>query len=134
MQKTKTVQVGDKTFTVNELQMKIIWKLLNNDKQKKASIFDQGREILSLACPELTNEALLELYPSEIKELWAVFEEVNADFLGVAREVGLGEALIGTIKATITTSIKQSVFLLLRDTAQKSGTTATGFFSKHWKH
>ena len=54
--------------------------------------------LLALACPELTEEGLLELYPSEIEELWHGFEEVNAAFLGVFRQIGLIDILIDSLK------------------------------------
>lgn len=54
-----------------------------------------------MACPELTDETLLDLYPSEIEELWHAFEEVNASFLGIVRRIGLIDILIDSFKPVL---------------------------------
>ena len=131
MQKTKTIQVGEKSFTLRELPVKVLWNLLNNeDKEKKTSIIENSQALLKLACPDLTREALLELYPSEIEELWKGFEEVNSAFLAVARKIGLGEALIGAVRGAVMSSIRLFASSLPRGMDRSSGNTGTGFFSK----
>jgi hypothetical protein len=130
-QKTKTIQMGEKSFTLKELPVKVLWNILNNeDQNKKTSFIDESQTLLNLACPELTQEALLDLYPSEIEELWHGFEEVNSAFLAVARKVGLGEALIGTVRGAVMSSIRLFATSLPQGTDRTSGNTGTGFFSK----
>lgn len=128
-QKTKTITIRDKTFTLQELPVKAIWNLMNSKEENKAvNMFDQGRELLSLACPELTKDALLDLYPSEIRELWAGFEEVNADFLEVARAIGLDKAITEMIRGGLMSSTRLFASLLRRVTDQKRGSTVSGSF------
>ena len=131
MQKLKNITIRDKSFTLKELPVKVIWNLLNQtDEKKTSSIIDDSQELLKLACPELTKEAMLELYPSEIEELWHGFEEVNSAFLAIARKIGLGEAIIGTVRGAVISSMKLFAFSSLQGTGQRSGNMGTGFFSK----
>ncbi|MBV5305563.1 MAG: hypothetical protein J0652_02595 [Desulfobulbaceae bacterium] len=125
MQKIKTIQINGNSFTVKELPVRVIWNLFNNGSAAKQSGVERVQSLLKLACPELTEELLLDLYPSEVKEIWTVFEEVNADFLGVIRQVGLDVAMIGAVKESITTSIMQFAPSLAQATAKASGTTGT---------
>lgn len=126
MQKTKTIQIGPRSFTLKELPVRVIWDLINNSQtQENTGMLDRFQDLLHLACPELTQEVLLELYPSEVEELWQVFEEVNAAFLGVVRRIGLDKALFLAMHETITTSITQFAGSLSAATVPASGTTAT---------
>lgn len=138
-QKTKTIQVGNTSFTLKELPVQVLWDLINNeinekeDKENNMSILDRGRELLNLACPELTKDELLKLYPSEIEELWEGFKEVNSSFLAVARTIGLGEALTGAVRGIVTSSIKLSALSLCQATDRKPGSTGTGSFLRRLK-
>ncbi|WP_310601438.1 hypothetical protein [Desulfobulbus sp.] len=105
MQKIKTIQIGQKSFTLKELPMHVVRQLVN--RENTGSILDRGQELLQLSCPELTVDSLLELYPSEVEELWHGFEEVNASFLGFARLVGLDRAMIDLVHKVVRTSIGQ---------------------------
>jgi len=106
MQKTKTIQIGQQSFTVKELPVRVVRELVNGDDLKE-SWLDRCQKLLKLGCPELDPETLLDMYPSEIEELWKGFEEVNASFLGIVRLVGMDQALIGAVKEAVTTSIGQ---------------------------
>jgi len=123
MQKTKNVTVGtpEKTFLLRELSVRVIWDLVNN---KEKDSMAKMQDLLRLACPDLTPEVLIDLYPSEIEELWAGFEEVNSAFLGVARLMGLDKAIIQVVReavlqvVTSTGSIVQSAILSKMATGQ----------------
>ena len=126
MQKTKTIPIGTRSFTLKELPVRVIWELINNSQNEQSTgMLDRVQNLLKLACPELTQEVLLELYPSEIEELWAGFEEVNAAFLGVIRRIGLDTALIGAVHEAITTSIGRFAASLPAATDSEPGITAT---------
>lgn len=115
MQKTKNIPIGSRTFTVKELPTRVIWNLVNNGDKTEG--VDRMKGLLSLGCPELTDEVLLDLYPSEIEELWDAFEEVNAAFLGLVRRVGLDQAIITAVKAAVMDSMKLSALSSKADTA-----------------
>lgn len=106
MQKTKTIQIGNRSFTVRELPVRVIWDLVNNGMEKAGGV-DRMKSMLQLGCPDLTEEVLLDMYPSEIEELWQAFEEVNAAFLGIVRRVGLDQLIITAVREALTTSIQQ---------------------------
>jgi hypothetical protein len=105
MQKIKIVQFEKKSFTIKELNMRAVWDLVNSTQDGEGNFSDRFQQLLVMACPELGKEVLLDLYPSEIKELWDAFEEVNAAFLGVVRQVGLDRALIEAVTEVVKTSI-----------------------------
>ena len=123
MQKTKTIQIRDRSFTLKELPVRIVRELVNGEDTK--SWLDRCQKLLKLACPELDEEALLEMYPSEIEELWHGFEEVNSAFLGLVRLIGMDRVLIDVVRGAVATSIEQFASSLPVATGQKSGTTAT---------
>lgn len=137
MQKSKTIQLGEQSFTVKELPMRVIWELVNNKKADQDPMVERVQSLVALSCPELTMETVLDLYPSEIEELWAAFQEVNAAFLGAVRRIGLFETLRETIgplvKVEMLKAIKKaetaltdpSASLSSTDTAPLSGITAT---------
>ena len=138
MQKTKTIQIGPRSFTLKELPVRVIWDLTNNSQAKKsAGMPDLFQDLLHLACPELNQEVLLELYPSEVEELWQAFEEVNTAFLGVVRRIGLIDILIDGVKPVLKleltkamaavelTSTSASASSLPAAMVPASGTTAT---------
>lgn len=99
-QKTKTIQIGQRSFTLKELPVRLVWDLLNNTGESQPML-DRYQGLLKMACPELDTEVLLDLYPSEIEELWKGFEEVNAAFLGVVRRIGLIDILIDGLKPVL---------------------------------
>ena len=105
MQKTKTIQIGQRSFTLKELNARQVWQLLNNEGDQP--MLERCQGLLKMGCPELDKDALLDLYPSEIEELWQGFEEVNAAFLGMVRLAGIDQALIGAVKTAVSSSIGQ---------------------------
>lgn len=121
MQKVKTVQIGKQSFTLKELNTRAVWELMNNEQgagEPGAGFHERVSALLAMACPELNKEALLDLYPSEIKELWVAFEEVNADFLEVVRQFGMDRALIEAVRGVVKTSIEQFACSLPMATVQ----------------
>lgn len=121
MQKVKSVQIGKQSFTLKELNTRAVWDLMNNEQggnEAGAGFPERFGALLTMACPELTKEALLDLYPSEIKELWVAFEEVNADFLEVVRQFGIDLALIEAVRGVVKASIEQFACSLPTGTVQ----------------
>lgn len=100
MQKVKVVQIGPRSFTIKELPVRAVWELMNNEQGESEQLpfGEKLNRLLSMACPELSKDTIIDLYPSEIEELWQAFQEVNSAFLGVVRQIGLFEILVGGIK------------------------------------
>lgn len=83
--------------------------------------------------PEFTNatvDDLKKLAPSEIRELWEGFKEVNSDFFDVARAVGLTGLLEHLQRAIISDFSKLLASLLSLDTPE-SGSTDTPSSATH---
>lgn len=135
MQKIKTIQIGPRSFTLKELPVRAVWDLVNNEQQatEPINMVDRGRELLRMACPELTRDVLIDLYPSEVEELWQGFQEVNAAFLGVVRRIGMIDILIDSFRPALAAEFGKALLTLTGASAtssppatdQSSGTTDT---------
>lgn len=134
MQKTKIIQIGSRSFTLKELPVRAVWDLVNNEQQATGTkMIDRCRDLLRMACPELTKDVLLDLYPSEVEELWQGFQEVNAAFLGVVRRIGMIDILIDSFKPVMMAEFGKTMLTLTDASAtssppatdQSSGTTDT---------
>lgn len=90
MQKTKTLpDIGGRPVTVYEVRTRDVLALLN-DKGK--SLTTAATELLP-KCVSLSQDELLDLYPSELDEVWAAFEEVNQSFFVKMRAAGVIDQL-----------------------------------------
>lgn len=114
MQKVKVVQIGTRSFTIKELPVRAVWELMNNEQGagEQLPVGDRFHRLLAMACPELNKDTILDLYPSEIEELWQAFQEVNAAFLGVVRRIGLFEILIGGIKPILERELTKAMAVI----------------------
>jgi formate-dependent phosphoribosylglycinamide formyltransferase (GAR transformylase) len=98
---TGTVTVKSKTITVKELTVREIINLAKNkallgtsSKIKEDEFeLDALRELADEMLPQFlegaTMDELLDMKPSQLKEIYAKFMEVNSTFFAVARSVGL---------------------------------------------
>lgn len=124
MQKVKIIQIGQRSFTLKELPMRLVKELMDNEG-KQESMLERCQGLLAMACPELDTETMLDMYPSEIEELWHGFEEVNAAFLGLVRLIGIDRAIIEKVKTSVSSSIGQFAVSLHPATDPLSGTMGT---------
>ena len=143
MQKNKLIKIGDRSFIIKELPTRAIWDLVNGPKNDQTPVVDKVQSLLALSCPELTQDTLLDLYPSEIEELWATFQEVNAAFLGVVRRTGMFEIMVQTVGPLVKSEMVkamqkiepsltgQSASSSSPDTGPSSGTTAMVSSEQH---
>jgi hypothetical protein len=106
MLKTKIVRIDEQTFTVKELPMKVVRELVNGE-DKDTPMLERAKRLLQLACPELTTDAMWEMYPSEIEEIWRAFEEVNAAFLGVMRTLKIDQIIVEAMKTSLFDSMRR---------------------------
>ena len=93
--------------------MRQVWDLVNTEADGGGSDLQRIERFLGYACPDLDREQLLDLAPSELRKLWDVFREVNADFLGVLAGLGIIDQLTaevtGLVRDSITLSVPSSV-------------------------
>jgi hypothetical protein len=93
--KSKSISLPDrdKTYIINEVSVKQMLSWIQDDELAN-QLFNLSTMPVALdrILPLVSNvnlEDIKELYPSEIKKLWAAFREVNSDFFEVAKSVGV---------------------------------------------
>ena len=103
--KTTTFNIDgyEKSFTVNELTVKEIIGLMQEDESEDVSL-EGFRDKLSKSvlpkCTNVTMDELIEMVPSDIKIIWDKFNEVNSVFFDVAHKMGL-QSMLDELKAAI---------------------------------
>lgn len=101
--KTFEIKGYDKKFTVYELKIKQIISLIAGDMLEDTSLEglkSNFSETLLPMCSDITFGDLEEMAPSEIKEIWNQFKEVNDSFFELAQKMGLQE-ILETLKKSI---------------------------------
>ena len=103
MRLIKTVKIDDKEITVKELTVRQIWQLAKSGEDTKdADPLERMDMFLGLTCSGIDREEMMDLAPSEIRQLLTVFEEVNKDFLDIIKKMGLGDLVTAEIKKSMT--------------------------------
>jgi len=99
---TFKIEGYDKQFTVKELTLQEIIGLLQGDAFEGKQLSDLQRvftdDFLPLSA-NVTSQELMEMVPSEIKEIWDKFMEVNSVFFGIARKMGVLDMFSGLKEA-----------------------------------
>jgi hypothetical protein len=101
MRKRKTITIDKKEITVLELRVKDAIEIYEEIESGKG--LEDLREQVEKFLPRATDinvEALKEFAPSELKELYEAFKEVNAVFFEAVGSLGLG-SLLSEIKKAI---------------------------------
>ena len=94
MRKHKITKIDDKEITVRELRVRDLIELLDGTgvDPKSANILEALRTFLP-KCSDLTVDDLIGMAPSEIKQVYDAFKEVNEVFFETARGLGLGNVI-----------------------------------------
>lgn len=96
--RTKSFQIEgiDKEIEVRELTVKQIIRILASDERvgkdgtkEKMSIEQQFKESFLPIASNVVYDDLMDMTPSEIKQIYDEFEEINKVFFDVARKAGL---------------------------------------------
>jgi hypothetical protein len=104
--KTKSFKIEgyDKQFKVKELTVREIISLIQDEALDGELSLDDFKEYFSEQLPKFSNieslESLMDMAPSEIKQIWDKFSEVNAVFFDVARKAGL-DNMLGKLRQAI---------------------------------
>ena len=106
MRKSKTVNIDDKRIEVYELRVKDVRMILDAADDMGDMSVALGK-VLPVAT-SLTVDEFEELAPSEIKQLWAAFREVNEDFLDPLDRAGVGQMILASIQETLTEAFADS--------------------------
>ena len=104
MRKTKTIKIDNVEITIKELTVRQIWALFQQDEGQAPDPMARLDQLLTWCCPELSRDKAMDLAPSELRLVWEAFESVNADFLEIAKKMGLG-AVLDTMQAEIASSL-----------------------------
>lgn len=134
MRLKKTVEIDDHKYVVRELTIEQILNLFNDVKGSKSSpdtklgdlgfLKNEAEDLINLAFDgdKYSLDDFVKFAPSEVKQLYDAFREVNDVFFLIAREVGLDKMLTELKEA-----IKRDFSGLLADLSnqgiQKSLTT-----------
>lgn len=104
MRKQEPMKIDNKEITVRELTVREILevaelKSIASNNELTLSLFKKEfGNYLPKAITGIEFDELLDLAPSELKEIYDKFLELNSVFFDVARSAGLGE-LLGQLKA-----------------------------------
>jgi hypothetical protein len=115
MRLQERIKIDDKEYTINELTVEEIIKLLSlktddgsnpNPQEEKitsviGSIFGSSgyiKEFLNLAMPGTKLSDLIKLAPSEINQIWEKVQEVNNHFFDLTRKLEVNKILLVSAK------------------------------------
>lgn len=107
MRKTKTIKIDDREITVKELRVKDIIALAGDVGGESGNTLEVVQKMLPL-CVDIDKDALLDFAPSELRQLYVAFQEVNADFLEIVKALGLDkakDAIVEAIQTTLSSSL-----------------------------
>lgn len=94
--KQKTVKINDREITVKELTPRNILDILDGVDEQNIQTTDLV-ELLNKHLDKAVNlkfEEILDIPPSDLKELYEAFKEVNSIFFDMAGQMGLGQILV----------------------------------------
>lgn len=142
---TKTIKIGNREFTVQELTVREIINLVSGSVFYREPVGDGGNEadvktdgeesvvdwslfkefsgigtdlekMMSISCVDFKLEDLIDMAPSSIRKVVDAFNEVNNDFLSVLKALGVAEALSEIRDAALSRFSKMLVTLSKMDT------------------
>jgi hypothetical protein len=121
MRKTITFKIEgyDKSFVVNELSVKEIISLMQDEGIQGQDIDSLKRvftERLLPLCVNVEMDELIEMVPSDIMIMWERFKDMNKDFFGMAQKLGLAELVEDLKKGAISDFSKLLVASSKQDT------------------
>jgi hypothetical protein len=104
MRVTKTFEIegNNKSFTIKELKVKQIIRLMSEDNLDTdlEAMKKNLSEVFLPMCSNIKFEDLEDLAPSELRTIWDHFKEVNKSFFELAQKMGL-EKIVNQVKVGI---------------------------------
>ncbi|MDY6903689.1 MAG: hypothetical protein SWH61_03295 [Thermodesulfobacteriota bacterium] len=85
MRQSKTITIDDDKITVYELTVEEVLSVIEDSDGVDISLIN---EHLS-KCTNLSFEKMKKMAPSELKQVWAAFQEVNAVFFSIIEKTGV---------------------------------------------
>jgi len=151
MRLQKSIKIDNKEYTAKELTVKEILDLLSGsvggsnsqkseetqqEKQLVQILGDffgetgQLRQFMDIALPNTKITDLIELAPSEIKEIWDIVKEVNTHFFEVAQKMEIPQTLLGMAKELLTDFSQHAVVLSKRAMEEEFSNTDIPFLKQ----
>ena len=127
MRKMVNKVIGDKELVIKELRVRDIMSLVDGatDLTSMASFISKGNTIVEQCVIGLNFEELQDLAPSELKELYDAFREVNETFFDLAKGLGLMD-IFASLKTQFTADLLRASVLASRQvTGRTPGITDT---------
>ena len=104
MRKSTVKQLNDKEITIKEMRVRDILNMFQNpdkDFTSMISFINKGNIIVEKCIVGITFEELQDLAPSELKELYEAFKEVNETFFDLLGSLGVMD-ILGNLKSQFT--------------------------------
>ncbi len=127
MRKTKAFKIDDREYSARELTVRQILALVQQDDDDQGDLLARLDKLLAAGIQGLDRETAMDMAPSELRQVWDNFAEVNEDFLALAAKLGLSglvEEMRREITAGLTNLPGSSVLSSPPATDQPPGTTA----------
>ena len=120
MRKSKVVKIDKQEITVRELTVRDFIELIDSvgESTTKENLGKQIATFLPKAS-DLTMEKAKDMAPSELKEIYEAFKEVNEVFFETAQQLGLG-VLLTNVKETIMKDILELFANLFKQVMEES--------------
>lgn len=124
MPKSKTLQIDNKEITITELRVREILEIFDEfaEDTDLDVLKNQGEKLLSKIAG-LTLEDLKQMYPSDIKQIYDAFSEVNSFFFETVKNLGL-DKLIPEITQSLAKDLSELCSDLLKPDTETSGSIA----------
>ncbi len=113
MRKSKVLEIDGTDITLKELRVLDIFEIFSGEDNAGLSMKERLCDLLA-RCSDLTWEQVLQMTPTDLKEVWDGFVEVNRAFLDLAAMAGLDD-LPGLIRSSLREQFAES---LRQDTDQ----------------
>lgn len=120
MRKRKTIKIDDREITVKELTPRDILDILDGVDESNlktgdlAALLDKHLD----KAVDLKFDDFLDIPPSEIKNIYDAFREVNSVFFELAGQMGMSQILVRAKEAFVQDVSKLSADLLKRVTPE----------------
>jgi hypothetical protein len=109
MRRTKTIKINDQEITIKELTLKKLanaQRALSGEDESIEKLVQVGEELLTEAAPGINMKQIMQMAPSEIRELIDGFKEVNQTLIDTLDGLGLTEVFAEMKQALINDLIR----------------------------
>lgn len=103
MRQSKTITIDDDRITVYELTVEEILAAIETDTAGQDAFMDQLPK-----CTDLAVNKMKKMAPSELKQVWDAFQEVNSVFFSVIETMGIIDQVLPQIRKAVVAEMEKS--------------------------